>query len=84
MKTFKLEILSPSKEIYKGEVKSVSVPGEKSPFQILYNHAPIISSLVKGKIKIVDANDNISTVQIESGNVEVLKNGVLILAKVNN
>ncbi|HOJ37768.1 MAG TPA: ATP synthase F1 subunit epsilon [Ignavibacteriales bacterium] len=81
MKTYQLEILSPAKEIYKGEVKSVSVPGEKSPFQILFNHAPIISTLTKGKIKIIDANDQTQTIDIESGTVEVLKNKVQILVK---
>lgn len=81
MKTFYLEILTPSGELYKGNVKSVSVPGEKSPFQVLFNHAPLLSTLTQGKIKIVEENDTIKTLEIESGSIEVLKNKVLLLVK---
>lgn len=81
MKTFYLEILTPSGELYKGNVKSVSVPGEKSPFQVLFNHAPLLSTLTLGKIKIVEENDTIKTFEIESGSIEVLKNKVLLLVK---
>ena len=45
-----LEIITPDKNIFEGEVKLVQVPGSKGTFEILKNHAPIISTLEKGKI----------------------------------
>lgn len=86
MKKFKLEILSPSKTEYKSDVTSVTVPGEMGNFQILFNHAPIISSLIAGKIKICETDDAIKYYNVTGGTVEVLKNGVLILVKeiINN
>ena len=47
-----LEIISPEATLFKGEVDSVSVPGLNGYFQVLNNHAPIVSSLKKGKVEI--------------------------------
>ena len=49
----KLEILTPEKEIFKGDIKSVTLPGTLGEFEILNQHAPIISTLTSGSIKIV-------------------------------
>ena len=49
----KLEIVTPEKKIFSGEVSSVQVPGSDGSFAMLTNHAPIVSTLDKGKIKIV-------------------------------
>ncbi len=49
-----LEIITPEKKIYTGDIKLVQVPGSKGSFEILNNHAPIISTLEKGEIKIID------------------------------
>ena len=51
-----LEIVSPENKLYSGEVTSVTVPGVDGSFQILNHHAPIVSILIKGEIKI--ASDN--------------------------
>ena len=48
-----LEIITPEKKLFTGEVKLVQVPGSSGSFEILNNHAPIISSLDEGKIKII-------------------------------
>ena len=49
-----LEIIAPDQKLYSGEVDLVQVPGSKGSFEILRNHAPIISTLEQGQIKIVD------------------------------
>ena len=49
-----LEIITPDKKVFEGEVKLIQLPGSKGGFEILKNHAPIISTLEKGSIKIQD------------------------------
>jgi F-type H+-transporting ATPase subunit epsilon len=73
-----VEILTPDKKIFEGEADLVQVPGTLGSFGILNNHAPIISSLTKGKIRVVIKNKE-EFFEIQSGVVEVLKNKVIIL-----
>ena len=75
-----LEIITPSKFAFKGEVVSVTVPGTFGSFQILFNHAPIISSIEIGSIKIVKADKTISYCATSGGTVEVVNNNIEILA----
>lgn len=75
-----LEIITPEKTIYKGEVESVNVPGSKGPFTILHNHAPIISILEKGPVKFMPNGRSNEFINIEGGVVEVKKNNIIILA----
>jgi len=74
-----LEIISPGKKIFSGKVKLVQVPGKKGAFEILQNHAPIISPLAAGKVKIVTTDDEKSFVDITGGVVEVANNNIIIL-----
>ncbi len=74
-----LEILSPDKKIYSGEIKLVKLPGAKGSFEVLKNHAPIISTLEKGKIKVIDVNNDIKIFEISDGVVEVLDNKIIVL-----
>jgi F-type H+-transporting ATPase subunit epsilon len=74
-----LDILSPGETIYSGEIKLVKLPGTKGSFEILKNHAPIISTLEKGKIKVIDENDDIQFFDIADGVVEVLQNKIIVL-----
>ena len=67
-----LEILSPEKTLFTGEVDSVIFPGSQGQFQILNNHAPIISSLSQGNID-YKINSKNNQVEIKRGIVEVLK-----------
>tara|TARA_B100001057_G_scaffold156032_1_gene156434 strand:+ start:364 stop:642 length:279 start_codon:yes stop_codon:yes gene_type:complete len=90
-----LEIISPDKIIFSGEIKSISVPGESGYFQILENHAPIISSLKFGKVTIKGnfddskslghtfkkIHDNILEFNIKSGTIEMNKNKVILLSE---
>ena len=80
IKTMFLEIITPDKKIYSGEVTSVSVPGADGRFQMLQNHAPIISTLLNGKVKVKD-KEGVKEFDVKGGVVENLKNKIIILAE---
>ena len=77
-----LEILTPERKIFEGEVDMVQLPGsrEKGSFAILNNHAPIISSLMPGRLKIRTGNQEQKFI-IKSGFVEALNNKVSVLVE---
>ncbi len=74
-----LEIISPAKQVFSGTIKSITVPGTKGRFQVLRNHAPIISTFEIGMIK-VDLPDKPKYFATAGGTIEVLDNKVLVLA----
>jgi F-type H+-transporting ATPase subunit epsilon len=76
----KLEIITPEKRLFDGKVKLVKVPGASGSFEILNNHAPIISTLTKGTIKVITETDKKEFIDIDSGIVEVKANIISILA----
>jgi F-type H+-transporting ATPase subunit epsilon len=76
-----LEIITPEKKIYTGDIKLVQVPGSKGSFEILNNHAPIISTLENGEIKIIDMQDRKIYFDIKGGVIEVNQNKIIILAE---
>jgi len=76
----KIEINTPEKEIFSGNVSLVQLPGIDGLFEILDNHAPLVAALKKGKIKLV-SNGNTLFFDIDGGIVEVLKNKVEVLAE---
>lgn len=80
MKEIFVEIITPSKSAYKGQIKSITVPGTLGNFQVLFNHAPLISTLEIGKIKLVDTADKEIEYATSGGTVEVRDNKVLVLA----
>lgn len=82
MSMLKLKIVSPEKVVFDGEVGKVSVPGTKGAFEILPNHAPIISSLVDGKVEYTAADGKSGTLDIHGGFVEVKKNEVSLCVEV--
>jgi F-type H+-transporting ATPase subunit epsilon len=75
----KLEIITPEKAVLKGQVDAITVPGSIGSFQILKNHAPLISNFEIGVIT-VKQNGNISHFTTSGGTVEVNDNSVLVLA----
>ncbi len=77
-KLINLIILTPSETLYVGKVQKINIPGEKSPFQVLYNHAPILSTLATGKIICLDKENQTREFKISGGVVEVLNNEVTI------
>ena len=74
-----LEILTPDKTVFSGEVDSVTLPGSGGQFQILKNHAALVSSLEKGNVK-VKTNEGEKQFEITGGVVEVLNNKIVVLA----
>lgn len=76
----KLSIITPDKPVFEGEVTSVTVPGTAGNFEVLVNHAPIVSSLDKGKVIIRNGKSE-ETYQISGGVVEVIQNNVTVLAE---
>ncbi len=76
-----LEIITPNKKIFDGEVMLIQVPGSKGSFEMLENHAPIISTLEKGTIKVRDMNGKELFFEIVSGIVENKANRVIVLVE---
>lgn len=74
-----LQILSPSKELYRGRVKSIVAPGTKGSFEMLINHAPIVSTLTKGTLVLTNHNNEKQLIPIEGGVVEQSNNKILLL-----
>jgi F-type H+-transporting ATPase subunit epsilon len=80
MAELNLEIVTPSKSEFSGEIKSITVPGTKGRFQVLKNHAPIISTLDIGMIKVDLPDGKSKHYATAGGTIEVLDNKVLVLA----
>lgn len=76
-----LEIIAPDQLLYTGEVSLVQVPGSLGSFQILKDHAPIISTLDKGMIKIVDTKGESTIFEVDGGVVEAKNNKIIVLAE---
>lgn len=72
----KVSIISPEKVLFQGEAERVKLPGEQSAFEVLKNHAPIVSTLVKGVVSCEGAEP--FSVNIRSGFVEVARNEVSV------
>ena len=77
-----LEILTPEKKIFSGEVYGVQMPGISGSFEVLEKHAPLVSALKAGRIKVLkDKQSHFSFFEIEGGFVEVLNNKVTVLVE---
>jgi len=76
-----LEILTPQQNVFSGEAKLVKVPGSNGSFEILQNHAAIISSLTEGETKVETESGDTLRYKISGGMVEVKNNHVVILAE---
>jgi F-type H+-transporting ATPase subunit epsilon len=74
-----IEIISPQSVLFSGKASAVFVPGAKGPFEILINHAPIVSSLDPGIVKVIDDANQTGIFACDSGFVEVHRNHVSIL-----
>ncbi len=81
MKEIKVEIVTPAKIAFTGNVKSITIPGTKGNFQVLFNHAPLMSSFEVGFIKIEDESGESTNYATSGGTVEVLNNKVVVLAE---
>lgn len=77
----KLEIITPDKNLYSGDAKSIIAPGIDGSLGILENHAPLITTLTKGKVEITEANGTSLSFDVNGGVLEVNANKAVILAE---
>jgi len=75
-----LEIITPDRKVFEGEVTAAQFPGADGSFEVLNNHAPLIAALVAGEVNLTGANGR-EAIRIEGGVVEVLRNNVIVLAE---
>ena len=80
MADLNLEIITPTKITFSGGAKSITIPGTVGSFQVLHNHAPIMSTFEIGLIKVDLDGNNVLYFATGGGTVEVLNNSVLVLA----
>ena len=76
-----LEILTPERKLFSGDVYGVQLPGINGLFEVLDKHAPLVSALKKGKLKILTDKTSTTSFTIESGFVEVLQNKATVLVE---
>lgn len=77
----KLEIRTPDKSVYTGEVTLVQLPGIDGLFEILEHHSPLVAALQKGRVKIQGQDGQFQYFEINGGVAEVLQGKVLVLAE---
>jgi F-type H+-transporting ATPase subunit epsilon len=77
----KIEIITPDRKVYSGDIKSIRVPGKLGSFQILKDHAPIISTLENGPVIMVDEVGEETIYDISGGVIEAKFNKIILLAE---
>ena len=80
-KAFKLEIVTPKKVVFSGDVTSFSAPGVAGGFQVLKSHAPLLSNIAIGEVKLLDKSGAESRFATSGGFVEVHEDKVVMLAE---
>jgi len=78
-----LEILTPEKKLFSGNVYGVQLPGIDGSFEILEKHAPLVSALGAGNVKVLNdkSGNNTTSYQVNGGFIEVLNNKVVVLVE---
>jgi F-type H+-transporting ATPase subunit epsilon len=76
-----IEVITPDKNVFSGEVVSATFPGSNGSFQVLNSHAPLISSLAKGTLTLVREKGGMEQMEVDGGVVEVLNNKIIVLAE---
>jgi len=77
-----LEILTPEKKLFSGDVYGIQLPGVTGLFEVLDRHAPLVSALKSGRLKVLkDRNNHVTFFDIQSGFVEVINNHVTVLVE---
>ena len=74
-----LEIITPEKQLFSGEVTSVKFPGTTGEFEVQNNHAPIISTLSEGEIRVITSDNNTENFDINGGVIEMQNNKIIVL-----
>lgn len=76
-----LVILTPDAQVYEGQIERISAPGVTGEFEILTNHAPLVSALGEGTVMVTTADRQKLTFEIGGGFMEVLNNNIALLAE---
>lgn len=78
-----LQILTPDKKLFSDEVYGVQLPGVSGLFEILEKHAPLVSALSKGTIKVLvdKSGSNVTSFEITGGFVEIINNNATVLVE---
>lgn len=76
-----VDIITPESTLYSGEAKSVVLPGISGSLGVLNNHAPLITALKKGTLKVTSEKGEVLQFDIKGGMVEVSKNKMTVLAE---
>ena len=74
-----LEIITPEQQVFTGEVTSVKFPGTSGEFEVQNNHAPIISTLTNGVIRVITSEKNTEKFEITGGVIEMQNNKIIVL-----
>jgi len=78
----KIEILTPEKKLFSGEAYGVQMPGLTGSFEVLEKHAPLISALKAGTVKVLrDKQQDLARYSIQGGFVEVLNNQITVMVE---
>ncbi|MDI9340480.1 MAG: ATP synthase F1 subunit epsilon [Sediminibacterium sp.] len=77
----KIEIITPDKKLFEGQVKSAVFPGSEGSFGVMNNHAPMIATLTAGKVELIEENNTKQDFTIKGGVVEINQNKVIVLAE---
>jgi F-type H+-transporting ATPase subunit epsilon len=77
----RVEIVTPDVKVFEGDARHVQLPGVNGLFGVLKDHAPVISTLVKGKVKVEAIDGDVHSFEISGGVVEVNSNKVIVLAE---
>lgn len=80
-RTFRLDVISPSKIEYEGDVVSVVADGTEGSMGVLRDHAPLLTELKKGKMKIKELGNKMVYLELEGGIMEVRNNNVVVLTE---
>ncbi|OFY18558.1 MAG: ATP synthase F1 subunit epsilon [Bacteroidetes bacterium GWF2_33_38] len=76
-----LEIVTPEKKVYEGNIELIQLPGSTGSFEILKSHAPIVSVLQRGSIKVVTQDQDEIFFQIDGGVIEMTNDKIIVLAE---
>jgi F-type H+-transporting ATPase subunit epsilon len=76
-----LEIITPDRKVFAGHIDLIQVPGTKGSFEVLDNHAPIVSTLGEGRVKIYMEGGGVQFFHIDTGVIEVMDNKIILLAE---
>ncbi len=76
-----LEVLSPGRTVFSGDIELIKVPGSGGSFEVMKNHAPIISTLEKGDVRVVVNENTTKLFSIDGVVIQVVSNKIIVLAE---